>query len=129
MLFSSIWSIRNELDAFQMSIFNIGHCGQASLTNFLVAWTAASTLATPKPTCTGRSCSENMEHTDCPANLLVILLNILPTGIDRMPPSFLRRAVNEEENGASRDQYERSSFMTWFAKRNILLRSRYPGSF
>ena len=42
-----------------------------------------------------------------------------------MPPSFLRRAVNEEANSASRDQCEIFPLKIWFARRDIDLRSRY----
>ena len=129
MLFSSIWSIRNKFNAFLMSIFNTMSYGRALLINLRVAWTAVSAPpATPKPTCIGRSCSETLVHTDCTASLLAILLNTLPTAIGRMPPSFLRRAVNEEVSSASRDQYERFPFKIWFARRDIELRSRYLGS-
>ena len=58
---------------------------------------------------------------DCTASLLAILLDTLPMAIGRMPPSFLRRAVNEEANSASQHQYERFPFKIWFACRDIEL--------
>ena len=55
MLFSSIWSLLNDLNAFCMLIFKIMSCGRALLINFCVAWTVDSAPpATPKPSCTGR---------------------------------------------------------------------------
>ena len=90
---------------------------------FSDAWTAAS--ATPKPACTGRSCSETLACTDCTANLLAILLKTYQTAIGRMPPFFLRRAVNEDANSASRDQYERFSFKIWYMRRDIELRTQF----
>ena len=76
-----------------------------------------------------KNCSKTQVRTDCTASLLTILLNTLPTAIGPMPLSFLRRAVNEEANSAPRDQYERFQFKIWFARQDIELRRRYPGSF
>ena len=78
MLFLSKWSLRNKLNAFHLSTFNILSCGRASLINFRVAWKLpllhrsqlVLVVAAPR-----------LVHADCAASLLAILLNTLPTAI------------------------------------------------
>ena len=112
-----------------MSVLNITSCGRALLINLRVAWMA--TPATSKSTCIGRSSSETQERTDCTVCLLAIHLNTLPMANCRMHPFILPRAVYEDANNASRDSmhHERFSFTKWFARWDIELRSRYPGSY
>ena len=140
MVFSSVWSLRNEwmnewmnefewMNAFRMSIFNIMSCGRVLLINFRVVWTAASAPpATPKPTCTGRSCSETLARTDCTAFAVDTPERIIRGNMPNASVIFTKGCQRGGKQ-CTRDQYERFPFKIWFARRDIELRSRYSGSF
>ena len=86
-----------------------------------------STCYTGKQTYTGRSCSVTPVRTDSefagdPPK------HITHGNRPNVPPSFLRRVVNEEASSASRNQYERFPLKILFARRDIEFNSRYPGS-